>query len=250
MLSFSRRHRSGCARRPWALILGLLLSAAGALAGSPKMANDLRGAAPGSNVDVIVQYRTAPTAAHHAKVAARGGQLKQELGLVKGGAYSVPAAALGSLVGDPDVAYISPDRPIRNLLDYANPAVGADIAKGYGWSGSGVSVAVIDSGINDVWDLKVGTSNSRSRIVYSQSFLSTKKLIDEFGHGTHVAGIVAGNANYSASVANATRAFRGIAPQANLINLRVLDRNGAGTDSAVIAAIQRAIGLKRNTTSG
>jgi serine protease AprX len=66
---------------------------------------------------------------------------------------------------------------------------------------------------------------------------------DHYGHGQHVAGIIAGNgARSSASTAFLT--FRGLAPSANLINLRVLDQNGRGTDSTVIAAIQQAIKLK------
>jgi serine protease AprX len=63
------------------------------------------------------------------------------------------------------------------------------------------------------------------------------------GHSTHVASIVAGNGSGS-SGANAIRTFRGMAPNANIINLRVLNGQGVGTDSAVIAAIQQAIALK------
>ena len=62
------------------------------------------------------------------------------------------------------------------------------------------------------------------------------------GHGTHVAGIVAGNGADSICV-TCTRTLRGIAPNANLINFRVLDENGSGNDSAVIAAIDQAIAL-------
>ena len=63
---------------------------------------------------------------------------------------------------------------------------------------------------------------------------------DAFGHGTHVAGIVGGNGAMSTGN-NYTYTFRGIAPKANLINLRALDANGQGTDSSVISAIDRAI---------
>ncbi|MGZ3732102.1 MAG: S8 family serine peptidase, partial [Bdellovibrionota bacterium] len=61
---------------------------------------------------------------------------------------------------------------------------------------------------------------------------------DQYGHGTHVAGIVAANGSQSQG------AYKGVAPNANIINLRVLDANGSGNDSSVIAAIQRAIELK------
>ena len=134
--------------------------------------------------------------------------------------------------------YVSPDRRIAGSLEYAAPTVGGDIAFQSGWTGSGVGVAIIDSGVaGDHPDLK-------SRIVYSQNFVAREARSDDpYGHGTHVAGIVAGNAaaSYGPSY---TRTFRGLAPQAQIVNLRVLDSNGQGVDSAVINAIDRAIDLK------
>src|SRR5207247_1493709 len=83
-----------------------------------------------------------------------------------------------------------------------------------------------------------------SRVVYSQNFVpGTTDTSDLYGHGTHVAGIIAGAGWFSTGY-NFTHTFKGIAPNANIINLRVLDQNGAGTDSSVIAAIQTAINLK------
>jgi len=105
---------------------------------------------------------------------------------------------------------------------------------------------VIDSGITANQDLKdpANPNPSASRIVYSQSFIPHAPTgQDQYGHGTHVAGILAGNGSASTG-ANYTRTFAGLARHANLINLRVLDGNGQGNDSAVIAAIGRAIELK------
>src|SRR2546422_424788 len=72
---------------------------------------------------------------------------------------------------------------------------------------------------------------------------SSANTSDLYGHGTHVAGILAGNATNSTGQ-NYSASFKGIAPNALLINLRALDQNGSGTDSTVIAAIQQAINLK------
>ena len=103
-------------------------------------------------------------------------------------------------------------------------------------------MAVLDSGIDTTLaDLKTPATGA-SRVVYSESFVGGTAA-DAYGHGTHVAGIVGGNGAASAGI-GFTRTFQGIAPQVNLINLRVLDANGVGTDSAVIAAIERAIELK------
>jgi len=108
-------------------------------------------------------------------------------------------------------------------------------------------VAVIDSGIySNHNDLKSAssTSSSTSRVVYSQNFVpSTTSTSDAYGHGTHVAGIIGGN-GYNSTCYNCAITFRGAAPNVKLINLRVLDQNGQGSDSSVIAAIDRAIALK------
>lgn len=216
----------------------------------PKIAPDLEAADPDSYVSVIVQFKQAPTARHHAKVLSRGGQLKSELGIVKGGAYKIPASKLKELASDPDVAYISSvDHPVQGmatpisgaLLDYYDATVNAPFGWQSGLDGTGIGVALIDSGIFDLPDLK--NSHNSSRIVYHQDFTGTGATYDQYAHGTHVAGIVGG------SGASSTRSgyfytFKGIAPNINLIDLRVLDQNGQGSDSTVISAIQSAISLK------
>ena len=163
-------------------------------------------------------------------------------GLINGGLYSVPANRLEHLSRNPNISYISQDRPLASLLNNTAPAVNANIAWSQGWDGTGIGVAVIDSGVSNDKDFQV-SGKSTSRISYSQAFYGGSKTYDEYGHGTHVAGIVAGSgANSTGSQYIYT--FKGIAPNANLINLRALDQNGSGTDGTVISAIQEAIQLK------
>src|SRR5205823_11567994 len=84
----------------------------------------------------------------------------------------------------------------------------------------------------------------KSSVVLYKSFVpGDDSTADRYGHGTHVAGILAGNGAASSSK-RATYQIRGIAPGVQLVSLRVLDNNGMGTDSAVISAIQTAIQLK------
>ena len=210
-------------------------------AGSPydaKLAPDLRNSPAGALADVIVQFRSTPANSDIADLAARGAKLKMRFKNVPAALVSLPPAALSAIASLPFVRYVSPDRRIAGSLEYAAPTVGGDIAFQSGWTGSGVGVAIVDSGVaGDHPDLK-------SRIVYSQNFVTREARSDDpYGHGTHVAGIVAGNAaaSYGPSY---TRTFRGLAPQAQIVNLRVLDSNGQGVDSAVINAIDRAIELK------
>src|SRR5205807_8907284 len=103
-----------------------------------------------------------------------------------------------------------------------------------GYDGTGVGVAVIDSGVTPATDLG-------GRLVHSESLISGMGTSDDYGHGTHVAGII--GASGAASLGS-TRLFKGVAPNAKIISFRVLDQNGAGLDSNVIAAIERAIQLK------
>ena len=111
-------------------------------------------------------------------------------------------------------------------------AVGAGwVNEQLGYDGTGIGVAIIDSGVTS-WHDDLGPS----RVVHFVDFVSDLPLAhDGYGHGTHVAGIIAGN-GYDSDGAR-----RGIAPGASLIVLRVLDEAGDGHISNVIAAIDYAI---------
>ena len=215
------------------------------LGASPKLAPDLPTYGPGT-LDVIVQFVGQQSETPKGRITGLGGRFRSELGAIRGASYNLPIAALNALREDPDILYISPDREVTATLDYSGPTVGAQLAAQYGLDGTGIGIAVIDSGILSVRDLLGPNTNASnlSRIVYNQSFVSgVSSTADQYGHGTHVAGIAAGNAN-SSTGPGYFASFRGVAPGANLINLRVLDAKGVGTDSGVIAAIDKAISLK------
>jgi serine protease AprX len=212
-----------------------------------KISPDLKEANASGQVDVIVQFKQVPTTTFHQKVLSRGGKIKTELGQFKGGAYTMPVSALTDLASDPDVVYISPDRRLNGAtqsaipatLDYHTAAIDAPAASAEGLNGAGVGVALIDSGIT------LNSDISLFNVIYNQDFTGAflGSAADQFGHGTHVSGILAGTGAASAGP-KFIYTFHGIAENVNLINLRVLDQNGAGTDSQVIAAIQQAIALK------
>jgi serine protease AprX len=219
---------------------------------SSKLSQDVTTTQPWQTVPVIIQYTSAPTTAQNFVIAALGGTVTGVLNTINAVVATLPGALLPILAADPNVSYISRDHTLGakqvtvTTAEYTTEPINAPHVWSQGYDGTGVSVAIIDSGITPVDDLsaKVKRTLSGNRIVYSQSFvpgdLSTN---DVYGHGTHVAGLVAGNATDSTG-ANFFRTFSGAAPNANLINLRVLDKNGAGSDSAVIAAIGTAILLK------
>jgi len=203
-----------------ALILAAFLGSAGLSYGQqhPKLSSDLEGLDPASSVDVIIQYKETPTEAQRQKVCGKGGIYRRDLSVIKGGHYSVPATALAELADDPDVVAISRDRIVQGGKDLS--------AAAYNVSGTDIGVAVLDSGVNDSDDLDYPIQ----RVVYRQDFTGEGRTDNPSGHRTHVSGAVG--------------TLKGSAPNANIVNFRVLNSLGSGSESAVIAGIQQAIALK------
>lgn len=219
-----------------------------------KISPDLRGLKPNARVQVIVQY--AEGSQNSCKgllglvfcltgdVLKVGGSIISELPLVNSLVASLDPKGILDLSKNSNVVYISKDRPVSLLsVDGAPAAVNAQSVWKSQYTGAGISVALIDSGINAHKDFNAGLLPI-SRVVYNQSFIPGKSsTADQYGHGTHIAGLIAGNGN-SSTGSMYSKTFMGTAPDALLVNLRVLDEKGQGTDSSVIAAIHQAILLK------
>src|ERR1051326_2467937 len=208
---------------------------------SQKIASDVPNRNSGS-LEVIIQFRHRPTTAHVAKILGYGGTPKSDLSLVKALHAAIPANRLQELANDPEVSYISPDRRLSRMnstiaFNVPSPAVDAPYAWSSGLIGSGIGIAVVDSGTQDANDME--NSSGKNRIIYKQSYISgTTGTVDVYGHGIHIAGLIAGNGKSS------NGQYKGVAPNANILNFRVLNDSGMGQDSYVISAIQAAIQLK------
>jgi len=228
----------------------MLISAGAAFADNSKISPDLLPLLSNSSaqINVVVQYSSHP----QQTTGLLGGLLGGVVTLI-GGVVStlvsvvytlIPALAatlqpadIINLSNQSNVVYISLDRPVASMTDYTAGAVDAPTAWAAGLDGSGVGIAIIDSGVYPHADLN--NSSGHSRIVYRQSFIGGK-LYDDFGHGTHVAGIAGGN-GASSLQAGSFQSFKGIAPNANIIDLRVLNANGGSNDSVVISALDKAV---------
>ena len=152
------------------LAVTLTLSIAACWAAPPqhkKLAPDLANVDSLSNVRVIVQWNRDPESEHQ-KVFDRGGSLHSSHHSIKAGTYTLPAYALQDLANDPDVKYIAPDRPLKAKLDYTAAAMNAATVWNAGWTGTGIGVAVIDSGISP--DPNLGGNGSKG-IVYTYDFV-------------------------------------------------------------------------------
>src|SRR6266852_9739751 len=178
-----------------ALVLVGLLTASWSVAKTSKMSKDLLAHPSSTTVNVLIQYYTPATSTDVNTAKGLGASNGKAFGLVKGYRWTMSQGNVASLISkDSNVKYISPDRPLKGAMNYAVPAVNADLAHSLGYDGTGVGVAVIDSGVNSVFDLTQAGASKTSRIVYSQNFdPSTTTTSDLYGHGTHVAGSIAGN---------------------------------------------------------
>ena len=144
----------------------------------------------------------------------------------------VADTALASLAALDDVVSVALDRRVQGTLERTSATVGASLVRDeLGVDGAGVGVAIIDSGVAN-WHDDLGTD----RVVHFADFVAhLPQPHDDYGHGTHVAGIIAGSGYDSGG------ARRGVAPAASLIVLKVLDGAGDGYISNVIAAIDYVI---------
>ena len=163
----------------------------------------------------------------------------------------VDNAELANLASNPRVKRVMHDRPTFATLERTGLTTGAALVRQQmGFTGKGIGVAVIDSGISNSHDDLYRTSawsfsTTNGRVSHFKDFTvdnpnvwSPSGAYDDYGHGTHVAGIIAGNGYDS------NGKHKGIAPGAKLVGLKVMDRLGRGYISDVIAAIDYAISVK------
>ncbi|MFD9123119.1 S8 family peptidase [Streptomyces bottropensis] len=126
------------------------------------------------------------------------------------------------------VAHVWLDGVRKASLDKSVPQIGADKAWSAGYNGKGVKIAVLDTGVDATHpDLK-------EQVVGEKNFSTSPDATDKVGHGTHVASIAAGTGAKSAGK------YKGVAPGAKLLNGKVLDDDGYGDDSGIIAGMDWA----------
>ncbi|MFE4983581.1 MULTISPECIES: S8 family serine peptidase [unclassified Streptomyces] len=113
-------------------------------------------------------------------------------------------------------------------LDRSVRQIGADKAWESGYDGTGVKIAVLDTGVDKTHD------DLSTQVVGEKNFSASPDAVDRVGHGTHVASIAAGTGAKSGG------RFKGVAPGAKVISGKVLDDNGFGDDSAVLAGMEWA----------
>ena len=163
-------------------------------------------------------------------IRAHGGDVKYEYGMVSAVACSLPQGAIDALNRNPKIAYIEPDGKVQKTqetLPWGVDRIDAEAVHQYN-KGTGVKVAIIDTGID--YNHPDLDDNYKGGI----DFVNVDDdPMDDEGHGTHCAGIVAAEDNEIGVI--------GVAPEVSLYAVKVLDNTGSGWVSDVIAGIEWAI---------
>ena len=220
--------------RPLSLVAALACAAAPASAQGRKLgplAERASRMSSGFSAVVIQAIDGESVAQLKALVQRNGGSAGHLLRIINAQAGVLPNAAIKALSDNPAVRRVSLDRPTTAALERTGATIGATaVRQQLGYDGTGIGVALIDSGVT-AWHDDLSSPAGGQRVAAFVDLVNGRSQpYDDYGHGTHVAGIVAGS-GYDSSGARS-----GVAPGASLVVLKALDANGAGRISQVIAA--------------
>ncbi|HEX8652666.1 MAG TPA: S8 family serine peptidase, partial [Pyrinomonadaceae bacterium] len=213
---------------------------------SPELRKQLRQAQADTRVTAIIQSKVAwSSTTLDALLQSEGARITHQFKNLNARTVSLPVRAVEALAARSEVRYISPDRETQSFGHLSN-TTGAEairiqtttlllgITTTTVLDGSGIAIAVLDSGI-DTDHKSFQNALGLSRVIVNRDFTGEGRTDDPYGHGTHVASTIAGNGQIS------NGAYVGIAPNANVLNLRVLNSQGTGTVSSLLSALDWVI---------
>jgi serine protease AprX len=193
--------------------------------------------------DVTVLVSEAGSAGHAAEtaVAHLGGRVIRQLSVIDGFAARLPQAAVPVLSSVPGVRWVSPNRSLQLEGQYGQDsgvasAVYTDVTRAskawsQGVTGAGMTVALIDTGVNTSGDLA-------GQVVHAEDFTPEQNNLDSYGHGTFVAGLIDGTGAASGG------AIKGIAPGAKIVSLKIAGADGTTDVLEVLAALEWIVDYK------
>lgn len=225
-------------------ILGLTIAV-----GAPNSLAATGGSGPGAHV--IIMAAPGATASVERVVEQVGGVVERHLSIIDGFSAAVPADAIATLRGLPGVLSVSADSEMQPQDATYDPATDVDSMNAVtrytgavdwwnaGYAGAGVDVAVIDTGVSPVEGLATPGKVLNGPDLSIESQAPNLRYLDTFGHGTFMAGLIAGHdPELTAPYADApASAYRGVAPDARIVSVKVATADGGTDVSQVIAAI-------------
>jgi len=235
-MSFSRR----------ALVSGALL----ALIVVPVAAGSAATPKPAESVSVIVREGPRAGTGPEQMVQRLGGRVGRRIPIINGFVATVPRSGVSALGRTRGVQSVTINRRLRlhgllngwdqakdpGSLFVARDITNADDMLEAGITGKGVDVALIDTGVMPVHGLAQPGRVIAGADLSFESQSPNLRYLDTYGHGTHLAGIIAGR-DTSGPVAHDAKHFAGVAPEARILSLKVADAHGVTDVSQVLAAI-------------
>jgi serine protease AprX len=234
----------------WRMVAAVVTLTAMVLLAAPSVPAD-RGPVQG-RVPVIVREAAAAGNAAEALVERLGGTVGRQLRIIGGFAATVPASAVGRLRGHAAVRSVTENQPVQlntiggfdskqhsftTMYWVAQEVTGAGEYWGAGWTGKGVDVALLDTGVVEVEGLRSGNVVYGPDLSYEADDPELRHK-DTYGHGTHMAGIIAGRDSGTYKVRKGDEDhFLGMAPEARVVSVKLADAGGATDVSQVIAGI-------------
>ena len=185
-----------------------------------------------AKLDLIVRYRRNPDALDRAAVANMGGQVRRQH-KSRWMSMRVPGHKVALLAADPNVEFVATDAPLASAMEPSRATAGVPqpAMSESELKGAGVTVAVIDSGVARHPEITTMVAAVDFVGAWDPTFAPAGS-VDPNGHGTHVAGIIVGNGSHSDQ-----GQLAGVAPQASLVSVRVLDDQGRGSTSTMLSAL-------------
>lgn len=164
------------------------------------------------------------------------GHVKYHLPMINAYVVELPENYVGQLTGIEGVQKVEHDALITAQMDVARETINSSWADDRGVTGHGIGIAILDTGVYPHKDLVT----KRNKIIAFKDFVSNIRYpYDDNGHGTHVAGIIAGDGEES------NGKYKGIAMDSNIIGVKVLNNEGSGNISDVLAGIQWVLDQKK-----
>ncbi|MEM2916663.1 MAG: S8 family serine peptidase [Candidatus Woesearchaeota archaeon] len=183
----------------------------------PQIVKEIKEKRPAERVRVLVEAKDDKALKELAKaVESAGGTVTHSFSVGDVAVVELPAEKISEVAQKEGVEEIAPEHEYVALLQDRIPAFSINTAAwSNGINGSGITIAILDTGIGP---------HDKIRVALAKSFVTGEDPSDQNGHGTHVAGIA-----------------QGVAPGARLLNAKVLSKTGSGTTSQIIAGINWAL---------
>lgn len=157
------------------------------------------------------------------------GKVKYRLPVIDSYVVEIPRQYIYNLKNIKGIKAVYENTHITAQMNKARKAVNWETAKNQGLTGKNIGIAILDTGIAGVDDF----TKPYNRIIGFKDFVNNQKdPYDDNGHGTHVAGIAAGNGLRS------NGQYCGIACESDIIGVKILDKEGKGNTSKVLAGVQ------------